>query len=101
MSNENDPYDPPWEDERIKGFLEISPYDSSQNADYNVLLKAYHAMRIGEFRRFLEFFSEAGRDINALDENGQTLLDRVSQHRIAEEYAEALEQHGARTASQL
>lgn len=101
MSSENDPYDPPWDDERIKGFLSISPYDSSQNADYNVLLKAYHAMRIGEFQRFLQFFSDAGRDINALDENGQTLLDRVSQHRIAKEYAEALQAHGARTASQL
>lgn len=99
MSSENDPYDPPWDDERIKGFLSISPYDASSNVDYNVLIKAYHAMRIGEFRRFLAFFSEEGRDINALDENGQTLLDRVSQHRIAGEYAEALKAHGARTTS--
>ena len=101
MSTDNDPYDPPWEDERIKGFLSISPYDTRMNADYNVLLKAYHAMRIGEFQRFLVFFSEAKRDINARNEKGETLLDRVSEHRRCAEYAEALREHGAKLSSEM
>lgn len=94
-------FDEPWGDERIRGFLFISPYDSAKNADYHVLIKAYHAMRIGEFQRFLTFFNEADRDINARNEDGETILDRVSQHRRCEEYAEALKAAGARTSAEL
>lgn len=91
--------DEEWSDERIHGFLFLSPYDKSIDPDYHVLIRAYQAMRADDFRRFLAFFAEAGRNINAVDGNGQTLLDRVSQHRKGTEYAQALRDFGAQEAA--
>ncbi|EMP54602.1 hypothetical protein MSNKSG1_14872 [Marinobacter santoriniensis NKSG1] len=89
-----------WSDERVKSFLAIEPYDRSVNVDFEVLLKAYRAMRAEDFERFIGFFVEAGRDLNAPDESGRTLLDQISEHRRGGAYAEALERAGAqRTAA--
>lgn len=86
-----------WSDERVKGFLEISPYDSAISADFNALIKAYQAMIAEDFERFVGFFVEAGRDLNAVDENGETILDLVSRHRRSTAYAETLRKAGAKT----
>lgn len=94
-------FDETWGDERIRGFLFLSPYDTTKNADYHVLLKAYHAMRIVEFERFLTFFNEAGRNLNALNEEGETILDRISQHGRCKDYAGALKAGGALSASEI
>ena len=59
-----------WSDERVKSFLAITPYDSNINPDFNALIKAYQAMIAEDFDRFVGFFVEAGRDLNAVDENG-------------------------------
>lgn len=89
-----------WSDERVKSFLAIAPYDTGKNADFNALLKAYQAMRAGDFERFIGFFVEAGRDLNAVNETGETMLDIISEHRRSGHYAQALEQAGAtRTAA--
>jgi len=85
-----------WSDERVKSFLALDPYDSSKNADYNALFKAYQAMRAGDFERFIGFFVEAGRDLNAVNERGETILDLISEHRRSVDYAQALEQAGAK-----
>lgn len=84
-----------WSDERIQGFLFVSAWDKTFSADYQVLLKAYEAMRAEDFARFLAFFVEAGRDLNGLDDKGRTILDRIGQHRHGAEYAAALRAHGA------
>ncbi|MDX1634135.1 MAG: PA4642 family protein [Marinobacter sp.] len=89
-----------WGDERVKSFLFISPYDARINADFHVLIKAYQAMRAGDFERFLGFFTEAGRDINAVNEDGQTILDHVLEHRRSVPYAEALRAAGGKTAAE-
>jgi len=93
--------DEEWSDERVRSFLFLTPYDSAQNPDYHVLIKAYHAMRAYDFERFLGFFTAENRDINARDEQGGTILDRVSQHRRSGDYAEALRRSGARLSSEL
>ncbi|MBW7471795.1 PA4642 family protein [Marinobacter sp. M216] len=85
-----------WSDERVKSFLAIEPYDTAKNPDFNALLKAYQAMRAGDFERFIGFFVEAGRDLNAVNENGETILDIISEHRRSVDYARALEQAGAK-----
>ncbi|WP_404366321.1 PA4642 family protein [Marinobacter sp.] len=90
-----------WSDERVKSFLFISPYDARINPDFNALLKAYQAMRAFDFERFVGFFTEAGRDINALSESGETILDHVSEHRRSTEYARALRAAGAKKAAEL
>lgn len=88
-----------WSDERVKSFLFITPYDKKLNPDYQVLIKAYQAMRAGDFDRFLVFFTEAGRDLNALGTDGQTMLDHVSEHRRSGDYLEALKKYGAQSAA--
>lgn len=93
--------DEEWSDERVRSFLFLTPYDNAQNPDYHVLIKAYQAMRAYDFERFLAFFTAENRDINARDEQGETILDRVSQHRRSGDYAEALRRCGARLSSEL
>lgn len=86
-----------WSDERVKSFLAITPYDSRINADFNALIKAYQAMIAEDFERFVGFFVEAGRDLNAVDEHGDTILDVVSRHRRSTVYADILKKAGAKT----
>jgi len=85
--------DEEWSDERVKSHL---PEQTGGGADYTALLTAYRAMRASDFERFVGFFVEAGGEVNATSENGETLLDLVSQHRKSADYASALEQAGAK-----
>jgi len=85
-----------WSDERVQSFLAIEPFDSSCNPDYYALLRAYQAMRAEDFARFVGFFVTAGRDLNAVNQDGETILDRISQHKKSADYARALEQAGAK-----
>lgn len=87
--------DEEWSDERVRSFLDVTPFDTSINPDYHALARAYESMRAGDFRRFLAFFTDAGRDIDARNSDGETMLDRVSQHRRSVEYAQALKDFGA------
>lgn len=84
-----------WTDERVKTFLDMPPAEG-ENADYHVLLKAYRGMVPEAFSRFVTFFVEAGRDLNAPGPGGKTILQLVSEHRHGVEYAEILQQAGAR-----
>ncbi|MEX1032667.1 MAG: PA4642 family protein [Cellvibrionaceae bacterium] len=82
-------------DERIRSFLQYLPPEGV-NADFHVLEKAYRGMIPENFATFVTFFMEAGRDIDATDPNGKTLLEQIKEHRYGEEYAEALREAGAR-----
>ncbi|MEX0603360.1 MAG: PA4642 family protein [Marinobacter sp.] len=92
--------DEEWSDERVKSFLFLSPYDARVNPDFHVLIKAYQAMRAEDFERFVGFFAEAGRDLNAVSEDGQTILDHVSEHRRSVDYVKTLQAAGAVTAAE-
>lgn len=85
-----------WSDDRVRSFLAIEPYDEAENADFNALLKAYQAMRAEDFARFVGFFVEADRDLNAVNEAGETILHRLSEHRKSGDYVRALEAAGAK-----
>lgn len=86
--------DEQWDDERVASFLEPRPGDG-ENADFRLLLRAYQSMRDSDFARFLPLFCSAGRDINAVGNEGKTLLEEVSEHRYGTAYAEVLKTHGA------
>lgn len=86
-----------WSDERVKSFLAIAPYDNAVNADFNALLKAYQAMRAEDFERFVGFFVDAGRDLNAVNDQGETILDLISRHGRSTAYADILRAAGAKT----
>jgi len=83
-----------WTDERVQSFLEMQPPEGMPT-DYNVLLKAYRGMLPDTFERFINYFIDAGRDINVRLEDGSTFLDHVSRHRKSVEYARLLEEAGA------
>ncbi|KMQ72881.1 PA4642 family protein [Marinobacter subterrani] len=85
-----------WSDERVRSFLDLQPWDASENADYHALLKAYQAMRAEDFERFIGFFVAAGRDLNATGGEGETILERISRHRRSVDYATILENAGAK-----
>jgi hypothetical protein len=83
-----------WSDERVRSFLELRPYDDT-HADYHVLLKAYEHMIASDFQRFINEFKKSGRNINALDREGNTFLSRVKMHQRSAEYVAILQNAGA------
>ncbi len=83
-----------FDDERIKTFLDILPY-GNLSKDYCALEKAYRGMVPENFATFVEFFVEAGLDLNTTNTQGKTFLQDVRTHRHATPYIEALEKSGA------
>lgn len=81
-------------DERVKSFLDMQPV-ADESADYHVLLKAYRGMVPEAFARFVGFFVEAGRDLNAPGPGGKSILKLISEHRHGAEYAQILKDAGA------
>lgn len=84
-----------FDDERIRSFLAFQPPEGV-NPDFHVLEKAYRGMIPENFATFVKFFVEEGRDLNAADPEGRTLLEQIRDHRYGEEYAEALRGAGAK-----
>lgn len=87
--------DEDWSDERVKSFLALQPLDDT-HPDYHVMIKAYRYMVAFDFERFVAFFVEAGRDINAKDQDGNTILDLVSNHKSSTAFVDILEKAGAK-----
>ncbi|GAB2191277.1 PA4642 family protein [Sessilibacter sp. MAH2] len=83
-----------FDNERVKSFL-LFQAPEGVDPDFHVLEKAYRGMNVENFATFLEFFKEEGRNINATNPEGQTLLAQVKTHRLGDDYAEVLEQNGA------
>jgi hypothetical protein len=69
-----------WDDDRVKSFLNMQSY-GDESEDFHILLKAYRGMRPADFKRFLTFFIEAGRQPDATDKDGRTLWDIAEKHR--------------------
>jgi len=83
-----------WSDERVRAYLDRQPVEG-ENADFHVLMTAYKHMRAHDFERFLGFFVTAGRDLNAMNADGQTLLALARTHAQSAEFVTLLEQAGA------
>ncbi len=84
-----------FDDERIKSFLCYEPPEGV-NADFHLLEKAYRGMNADNFATFLRFFLAEGKNIDATNPAGQTLLAIASQHRHGKDYAAALKAEGAK-----
>ena len=85
----------PMTDEQIKVFLDF-PAEEGVSTDFHVLEKAYRALRAEDFERFIAFFKAQGRDLNAQDPQGRTLLSHVEGHQKCEDYAKALRAAGGK-----
>ena len=83
----------PMTDEQIKVFLDF-PAEEGVNPDFHVLEKAYRALRVEDFERFIAFFQAQGRDINSRDPENRTLLTVISHHPRCEDYADVLRKAG-------
>jgi hypothetical protein len=84
-----------FDDERIKSFFDYESSDT-ENADFHLLEKAYRGMIAENFETFVKFFLEAGKDINATNQSGDTFLQTIKEHRQGEAYVAILEKVGAK-----
>ena len=84
-----------FDDERVRGFLNIE-HSGNVHPDYAVLERAYRGMKIENFETFVKFFCEEGKDLNATNSEGKTLLQVISSHRLANDYVASLKQAGAK-----
>ncbi len=83
-----------WTDARVREFLDVKPAESIE-ADFHTLMKAYQAMRGDDFAKFVALFVGAGRNINAEDPQGRSVLSYVREHTKSQEYAQILLRSGA------
>jgi hypothetical protein len=83
-----------WTEERVKNFLTVTSHDEVVE-DFHMLLKAYQSMRASDFAKFVDYFTAEGRDVNARNPGGETVLSIVNQHRNSGEYGEILRSAGA------
>jgi hypothetical protein len=83
-----------FDDARIKTFLQYQA-PAGVDPDYHLLEKAYRGMKAENFATFVNFFLEAGKNINARNPQGATLLEIAGQHRNSESYVEILKENGA------
>jgi hypothetical protein len=77
-----------FDDERIRTFLDFEAPEGV-DPDFHVLEKAYRGMKAENFSTFLEFFLEAGRNLQATNPQDQTLLDIMSKHQHSSDYVNA------------
>ncbi|MGB0448947.1 MAG: PA4642 family protein [Porticoccaceae bacterium] len=83
-----------FDDERVKSFLDYQA-PNGVSTDFHLLEKAYRGMNIDNFVTFLNFFKEAGHDLNAANPDGKTLKQIAGEHGHGAEYVEALTSAGA------
>lgn len=87
-----------WSDEHLHSLLDLQP-PAGVSADHHVLLQAYRSMIAEDFRRFVDYFIAAGRNLDATSPRGESVMQIISRHRKAEEYLAALQQVGASMSS--
>ncbi|MDF3029503.1 MAG: hypothetical protein K0R03_61 [Moraxellaceae bacterium] len=79
-----------WSDERVKGYLDRQA-PAGESTDFHVLVTAYKHMRAYDFERFIGYFLEAGRDVNARGPEGKSLLEIVRGHPKSVDFVKILE----------
>lgn len=83
-----------WTEARIAEFLDVKPAENVE-ADFHALMKAYQQMRADDFAKFVDMFVGQGRNVNARNPQGRTVLSFIREHAKSGEYAEILQRHGA------
>jgi hypothetical protein len=83
-----------FDDARVKSFLDYQAPEGI-STDFHLLEKAYRGMNIDNFVTFLNFFKQAGYDLNATNPDGKTLKQIAGEHGHGEDYVKALSAAGA------
>ncbi len=84
-----------FDEARIKSFLNFEPY-GDESPSYHLLEKAYRGMKADNFATFVEFFVQAGYDVNAKNSHGRTFVQEISRHRLSDDYVKALKANGGK-----
>ena len=85
-----------WDEQRIRSFLDKAPLAKGMDADFSALLYAYRSMRPNDFEIFIRWFREAGRNLEAENDRGETLLGIIAEHRLAQPFRAVLQAAGAK-----
>jgi hypothetical protein len=88
-----------WDDERVRSYLLPRAPQGGDAPDFVLLVNAYRGMRVDDFARFIGFFREAGHDLNARNESGQTFVEFIAQHRKGRPYSDIAIAAGATRAA--
>ncbi|GAA6153977.1 PA4642 family protein [Pseudoteredinibacter isoporae] len=83
-----------FDDDRIRTFFDFEA-PAGIDADFYVLEKAYRGMKSENFATFLDMFVADGRNINAVNGEGDSLLQLIAEHKQSAEYISSLKAHGA------
>ncbi len=84
-----------WDEQRIRSFLDKAPLAKGMDPDFSALLYAYRSMRPSDFEAFINWFRQAGRNLEAKNDFGETLLDVIAAHRLAQPFRTILQAAGA------
>ncbi len=84
------------DDEQVRSFLDKAPLAQGMDPDFSVLLYAYRSMRPHDFSAFIAHFQEAGRNLEAENDQGRTLLEVIAEHEKAGPFRDILSAAGAR-----
>ena len=84
-----------WSDERVFAYLQQQP-PVGVDADFHVLYTAYKHMRPHDFERLLQRFVADGRNVNATNPQGQTLVQIIAAYPLDHaEFAALLQRFAA------
>tara|TARA_B100001750_G_C15145567_1_gene416924 strand:- start:146 stop:451 length:306 start_codon:yes stop_codon:yes gene_type:complete len=86
-----------WDEARVRSFLgKATPTqfgkDIPGDADFHLLLNAYRAMRVDDFKRFLDHYLGEGHQLDAKNENGLTLAEYLIPYKKSAPFISALKQ---------
>ncbi len=84
-----------FDDDRVKSFLIAEPREG-ESLDYMLLERAYRGMKADNFATFVKFFTQANKDINAQNKEGETFLSSIQDQRLAGDYIASLKNAGAK-----
>lgn len=69
-----------WDEARVDSFLVKGPM-GPEPEQFSQLLHAYRSMRAEDFARFVERFIVSGGDVNATNNDGQSLAQVIAAHK--------------------
>lgn len=79
-----------WSDEQLQTYLNFNTFDGTDR-DFHCLYRAYTRMNEDAFENFVQLFKAEGRNIEATNKEGKTLIQIVSGHSQGQDYISILQ----------
>lgn len=90
MAKEKEPeYDTDWTDEMIERFLTATQRDGDENdPDFDAAIYAFRFLPGWVFPRYVKMFIDSGKNVNAKNVKGETILQYFKKYPRATEFIE-------------